>query len=272
MDYAKNKQLLEKFATALADRATSRHLLDLLVADTHFPVSSLWKSEFEFSSIFLRAASEMNACQYDTGQSPAERLPLGKVVCILPGNGPIYTMAKILGPAFLMGNDLVFKLPSRLRRSHRVIIEMVHDFFPNVTVEYPDEKNHKSKMLSDALFDPGVRATIIFGDDTWITPFSRMSKETATKMIFEGPGNDPAVVFPGADLQRAAREILAGTFYNGGQSCSAIKRVYVHRDVHQAFREALLAHVGSFKYGAAEDESVGIGPSQGPRLRQRVVE
>ncbi|KAJ5756418.1 hypothetical protein N7533_005961 [Penicillium manginii] len=60
------------------------------------------------------------------------------------------------------------------------------------------------------------------------------------RVTLELGGNDPAIVFPNVDIEKAASEVVQGCFVFSGQVCVAIKRVYVHENVYQPFLEAMV--------------------------------
>jgi acyl-CoA reductase-like NAD-dependent aldehyde dehydrogenase len=73
-------------------------------------------------------------------------------------------------------------------------------------------------------------------------------------------GKDPAYVRPDADLAHAVANLVDGAFYNAGQSCCGIERIYVHESVHDAFVEAFLALVRRYRLGNPTDPEVDLGP------------
>ena len=73
-------------------------------------------------------------------------------------------------------------------------------------------------------------------------------------------GKDPAYVAADADLAAAAASLIDGSFYNAGQSCCAIERVYCHADVHDEFVERALALVQEYKMGDPLDAATTLGP------------
>ena len=70
----------------------------------------------------------------------------------------------------------------------------------------------------------------------------------------------PAYVRPDVDIETAAAGLAEGAFYNTGQSCCAVERIYVHESVHDAFVKAFVDAVGGFKVGDPFEEGVFIGP------------
>jgi len=73
-------------------------------------------------------------------------------------------------------------------------------------------------------------------------------------------GKDPAYVRPDADLDHAVANLVDGAFYNAGQSCCGIERIYVHADVHDAFVEAYAGLVRRYRLGLPTDPEVDLGP------------
>jgi acyl-CoA reductase-like NAD-dependent aldehyde dehydrogenase len=80
------------------------------------------------------------------------------------------------------------------------------------------------------------------------------------KVQLELGGKDPIYVCDVVDVKAAAAGIADGAFYNTGQSCCSVERVYVHQKIHDAFVDAFVAEVKGFKVGDPLDESSYIGP------------
>src|SRR5439155_12435834 len=77
-------------------------------------------------------------------------------------------------------------------------------------------------------------------------------------------GKDPVYVCDDVDVAHAAPSVAVGAFYNTGQSCCAVERVYVHERIHDAFVEAFLEDVRAFVVGDPTDETTFIGPVTRP--------
>src|SRR6185503_14450272 len=72
-------------------------------------------------------------------------------------------------------------------------------------------------------------------------------------------GKDPVYVRDDVDVESAAAGIADGAFYNTGQSCCSVERIYVHESIHDAFVAAFVAEVKRFKMGDPMDESTYLG-------------
>jgi acyl-CoA reductase-like NAD-dependent aldehyde dehydrogenase len=80
-------------------------------------------------------------------------------------------------------------------------------------------------------------------------------------------GKDPVYVAEDVDVAAAAAATADGAFYNAGQSCCSVERIYVHASIHDAFVEAFVAEVKGFVVGDPMDEKTYIGPlTRAPQL------
>jgi acyl-CoA reductase-like NAD-dependent aldehyde dehydrogenase len=185
------------------------------------------------------------------------RRPLGVVAAITPWNFPLVLAAWKIAPALLAGNTMVLK-PS--------------PYTPLATLKV-------GELLRDVL-PPGVLNVVSGGDDlgSWMTAHPVPRKISFTGSIATGKrvaaaaapdlkrvtlelgGNDPAIVLDDADPAVVAEQIFAQAFANNGQTCSAIKRVYVPDALHDDMVEALAAKARSVKVGDGLDEGVQYGP------------
>ena len=73
-------------------------------------------------------------------------------------------------------------------------------------------------------------------------------------------GKDPAYVRGDADVAEAAEMLVDGSFFNSGQCCCAVERIYVHESVYDAFVAAFVEHVKQYRFGSALDPQINLGP------------
>jgi acyl-CoA reductase-like NAD-dependent aldehyde dehydrogenase len=197
------------------------------------------------------------------------RRPIGVVAAITPWNFPLILAFWKIAPALLAGNTVVLK-PS--------------PFTPVTTLK-------AAEMLQEVL-PPGV-LNVVSGSDqlgAWMTshPVPRKisftgSIETGKKVAaaaapdlkrvtLELGGNDPAIVLDDVDPKTAAKAIFAGAFNNNGQVCSAIKRVYVPRALHDEMVGLLADRANSTKVGDGTDPGTKLGPINNAPQYKRVKE
>lgn len=193
--------------------------------------------------------------------------PCGGVAILMPKNSIGLTIAKAVVGAWLTGNRVVVRFPTQLVHSGPVFGALLRAHLPGIEIA---NECSGPQFLDNALRDPAIEAVVIYGDDTWIDAYRPLAESTRTRVLFEGPGNDPLIVWPDTDLDAAVDAAIRGGLMNGGQSCSAFERFFVHREVHAAFVGRLAARVASMRIGLPDDVATDIGPIASPTVRKRL--
>jgi len=193
--------------------------------------------------------------------------PCGGVAILMPKNSIGFTIAKAVVGAWLTGNRVVVRFPTQLVHSAPVFSELLRTHLPGIEIV---SDCSGPQFLSNALRDAGIQAVVIYGDDSWIDAYRPLAESTRTRVLFEGPGNDPLIVGADADIDAAVDAAIRGGLMNGGQSCSAFERFFVHRDVHANFVGRLAARVAGMRIGPPEQATTDIGPIASPTVRQRL--
>src|SRR3546814_5291388 len=85
-------------------------------------------------------------------------------------------------------------------------------------------------------------------------------------------GNDAAFVMPDVDVEKVAEELFWAAFRNNGQICVATKRMYVHRDIYEPLKDALVAYARTVKVGDGSEQGTQIGPINNAAQYARVLE
>ena len=183
--------------------------------------------------------------------------PLGVVANVSAWNYPYFVGSNVFVPALLTGNAVLYK-PSELCSLTGLAIQ---------------------KLLREAGVPEGVFQTLIGGrelgaalvalavDGVFFTGSyatgKKIAEVVAPRMIrlqLELGGKDPAYVTDDVDVAAVAAAVADGAFYNTGQSCCAVERIYVHERVYPAFVEAFVAEVKKFQLGDPTDDATYIGP------------
>jgi aldehyde dehydrogenase (NAD+) len=205
----------------------------------------------------------------DDRYSETRHVPLGVVGAIAPWNFPMILAMFKVGPALLAGNTMVLK-PS--------------PFTPLSTLKFGE--------LAAELLPPGVLNIVTGGDDLgpWMTSHPGFDKisftgSTATgkrvmqsaaptlkRVTLELGGNDAAIVMPDVDVEKVAEELFWAAFRNNGQICIATKRMYVHEDIYDQLRDALVAYAKTVKVGDGSEQGTQIGPINNKQQYARVLE
>ncbi|MCA9965966.1 MAG: aldehyde dehydrogenase family protein [Anaerolineales bacterium] len=188
-----------------------------------------------------------------------ERRPYGVVAVISPWNYPfILTMQPVI-TALLAGNTVVVK-PSEVTAATGVAMEKLFQRLPELApfVRFV----HGDSRVGAALVQTRPDLIYVTGSVRTGRLITQAAAETMTPVITELGSKDPMIVLDDADITAAARWGVWGAFYNAGQTCVAVERVYVLESVYEPFVQAVLAEVANMKvgYSPAIDNGFDMGP------------
>jgi acyl-CoA reductase-like NAD-dependent aldehyde dehydrogenase len=183
--------------------------------------------------------------------------PLGVVANVSAWNYPYFVGSNVFVPALLTGNSVLYKPSEHATETGLRIAELLHesgvpqDAFV-VVVGGGEVGAAVVDQPIDGLFFTGSYAT---GKKIAETVAGRF-----IKLQLELGGKDPTYVTDDAHVPSAAEGLADGAFYNTGQSCCSVERIYVHKAVAPAFVDAFVAAVKGFKVGDPNDDATYIGP------------
>ncbi|HYU34532.1 MAG TPA: aldehyde dehydrogenase family protein [Thermoanaerobaculia bacterium] len=197
----------------------------------------------------------------------AGREPVGTVAIVFPGNASLSNPVATIGTAFLAGNRVVARFP----RSSRAWADQVEPLLGSHLEGVAFDDRPGPDFMRTALADPEIAVVMVFGDDAWADPYEPLVRDFRKKLIFEGPGKDPFLVLPGADVEKAAQDAVRGGFYNSGQACTSPERFYVHRDLVRDFTDRVVALAHREVVGAPERADTTIGPIVSRRVAGRIA-
>ncbi len=194
------------------------------------------------------------------------REPVGVAVCITPFNFPLNLVAHKIAPALGAGNAVVLKptpeAPMTAYMLAKLFVTSVHAVPDALSVVYGDAE------VGSALVGSPIPRVISF---TGSVPVGRIITQQAgiKKVSLELGGNAATYIDKSADLDVAAQRCAYGAFYNSGQVCISLQRIYVHRDVYEAFAEKMAAQTRTLKVGSPYDEETFMGPLINEEALQR---
>jgi betaine-aldehyde dehydrogenase len=244
---------LEKtHALCTAIRANRDNLVDVAVQDTGF---TRRECNVEIDGILNDLQGFENMIQTFTLRQPV--CESGQAVAlVLPYNGSAWLNTAIIS-IYMMGNPVRVKFASRGSGIARLLESLYQPIFGDtICFDYSDGR----KFLQKAMTDPATPAICLFGSDDYAGQYLDAIKAQGKKFIFEGPGKDPFIVLPGADLEDAARELAYCKYIYAGQTCTAPERVYVHQSIHDDFLELFLDFSRAVKVGDPSDPATEMGP------------
>jgi acyl-CoA reductase-like NAD-dependent aldehyde dehydrogenase len=186
------------------------------------------------------------------------RDPLGVVFVIAPWNYPYLTAVNSVVPALVAGNAVILK--------HSAQTPLCAERFAEAfaTAGLPEGVFQYLHLGHEAALAMIAGGGVDFVAFTGSVPAGHAVQEAAAKRFIgaglELGGKDPAYVRADADLDHAVENLVDGAFFNSGQSCCGIERIYVHADVHDRFVEGFTALTGTYKLGNPLDEDTTLGP------------
>ncbi|MFN3547082.1 MAG: aldehyde dehydrogenase family protein [Mesorhizobium sp.] len=181
--------------------------------------------------------------------------PTGVVGAITPFNYPLNLLCHKLGPAIAAGNAVVAKPSPKAPLAAARLTELALEAgFPKGLFQVVQGGADAALALARAPIDllsftGGPKAGLALKNASGLV-----------RCLMELGGNDPLFVFPDADLDRAVATAVAHRFEIAGQSCAAVKRLFLHRDIEAAFTGRLLEAVAAVRAGDPSSPDNDMGP------------
>ena len=200
----------------------------------------------------LKPANQMLAYK----SSKIVRVPLGVVGIISPWNYPFNIPFVEIVAALMAGNAVISKVATETQMIGRAIEQCI------MAAELPEGLFHHlnipGRMIGDAMLSSGIDKLFFTGSVEVGKELMRKASETLTPVSLELGGNDPMLVFPDADIFRAASGALWAGMTNCGQTCASVERIYVHKDAYQPFVDTLSEMTEALRIGQDVDYSIDI--------------
>ena len=195
--------------------------------------------------------------------------PLGVCGAIVPWNFPLSLLGNKLAPAVVSGNTLVVKPAQTTPLASTRLIEILHE--GGLPANVVNTVLGTGSVVGEALVRHPLVAKIGF---TGATSTGKLVMTGAAQMIkrvtLELGGSDPMIVCADADVDGAVSACSVGRFFNCGQACLAIKRVFLFEEIADEFAEKLVAKVKRLTVGRGVDEGTRLGPLHTAAQREEV--
>ena len=191
--------------------------------------------------------------------------PLGVVANISAWNYPWFVGSNVFVPALLAGNAVLYK-PSEFAALTGVeIARLMYEagvprdaFIPLIG----------GGDVGEALLAQPIDGVFFTGSVPTGRKIAQAVSGRMIKLQLELGGKDPVYVCEDAHIEKAAASLADGAFYNAGQSCCSVERIYVHHGVCDAFLEAFVAEVRKFRRGDPFEDTTYIGPlTRAPQIK-----
>src|SRR2546423_310516 len=188
------------------------------------------------------------------------RRPIGVCGAIVPWNFPITLMGTKVGPALAAGNTVIVKPASTTPLTTIRIIELMNQAgIPNGVLNVVTGPG--GIVGEELLVNPKVRRIAFTGESATGKHVAAVACGDFKRVTLELGGSDPMIVCDDADIQKAITGAMVGRFWNAGQACLAVKRLFVFDKVYDEFINGLIGKVSRYEVGD------GMTKAEKPRIR-----
>jgi acyl-CoA reductase-like NAD-dependent aldehyde dehydrogenase len=204
------------------------------------------------------AENALSDIQVTPGQRFIRREPLGVVLVVAPWNYPWLTSVNAVVPAVLAGNSVVLKMAQQTP----LVAERYAEAFkaaglPEGVFQYLHMDHEQTARV---IRDERIAFVAFTGSVEGGHAVQRAAAERFIATGLELGGKDPAYVRADADLASAVENLVDGSYFNSGQSCCGVERIYVHRSVYQPFVDGFVDLTRQYRLGNPLDKQTTLGP------------
>jgi succinate-semialdehyde dehydrogenase/glutarate-semialdehyde dehydrogenase len=192
------------------------------------------------------------------GRAIVRTSSVGPILGVMPWNFPVYQVARFVAPNLILGNPILLKHARSCTRTALIIAAIVADagaptgVYENLVVT--------TDQIQTIIADPRVHGVSLTGSEEAGRAVAEQAGRHLKKCVLELGGSDPFIVLPDADLDRALEFAATGRFANGGQSCTAAKRIIVHSQIWDEFLPAFIERAQQWATGDPLDPATKLGP------------
>jgi len=196
------------------------------------------------------------------------RKPIGVVGSITPWNWPLMIAIWHVVPAIRAGNTVVIKPSPYTPLSTLRMVEILNEVLPPGVLNCVTGEDELGQWMSE---HSGIQKIIFTGSINTGKKVMGSSAPSLKRLTLELGGNDAGIVLDDVDPAAVAPGIIGGAFINNGQTCAALKRLYVHESVYDELCEKLVEAVSGVPMGNGLDEANEQGPIQNKMQFEKVT-
>jgi succinate-semialdehyde dehydrogenase/glutarate-semialdehyde dehydrogenase len=204
------------------------------------------------------------------GDALVVREPLGICGAIIPWNMPVIIMGWKTGPALLAGNTVVLKPASTTPLTNLRLARILDEAgLPSGVLNVV---TGSGGVVGEAMVKhPGIKKISFTGNCTTGQRIRELASEHLKDITLELGGSDPMIVMDDADIEKTVDGALRGRFYNAGQTCTAVKRLYIHEKIAEEFLQKLKARTSALNVGNGLGPKTDMGPLNSAEQRERII-
>ena len=252
--------LLKALADAMEERR--QDFIDTMVAEQGKPRVEA-AQEVDYSIAFIRHFAGLRLPEKDIrmqgGRVELRHRPLGVVAGISPWNFPLLIPAAKIAPALVTGNTMVMKPAPTTPILTLMLGELAAAILPAGVLNVITDQNDLGDLLTS---HPDIAKVTFTGSTATGRRIMASAAPTLKRLTLELGGNDAAIVLEDVNVEETAERIFNAAFFNTGQACLAIKRVYVADTIYDAFSEAIARRAREAVVGPGNDPASRFGPLQ----------
>jgi acyl-CoA reductase-like NAD-dependent aldehyde dehydrogenase len=262
------------YQSARKVREQYKDLARLLTLEQGKPLRESMDEVRGFANI-LEFYAGISACQNGeairlgtSGDCIVIRKPLGICGAIIPWNMPVLIMGWKTGPALLAGNTLVLKPASSTPLTNLKLGQILEEagLPPGVL----NIVTGSGESVGTAIVrNPEIRKLSFTGEYETGRKIKQLAGSALKDIVLELGGSDPMIVMPDADIDKAVEGVVKARFYNAGQTCNAVKRLYVHEKIASVFVRKLRDRVEGLTVGNGLGSKIDIGPMNNAEQREK---
>lgn len=266
LSYEARREKLMQLADAV--EANGGEFMELLTKEQGKPMKGFADlgSGFEFGGTlaWMRGTASMDLApeviqDNDVARIELHRKPLGVVGSITPWNYPLLIGVWHMIPALLTGNTVVIKPSEMTPLSTLRFGELAKDILPAGVLNVVAGDGEIGAAMSG---HEDINKIVFTGSTPTGKAIMKSASDNLKRLTLELGGNDAGIVLADADIEASAPKIFATSFINNGQTCAALKRLYVHESVHDQLCDALTNMANAMKTGNGMAEESDFGPLQ----------
>ncbi len=186
------------------------------------------------------------------------REPLGVVLVMAPWNYPYLASVNTVVPAIVAGNSVILKVSQQTPRVAEHYADAFKEAGLPVGVFQYLHASHDD--LAKLIADRRIRFVSFTGSVAGGAAVQRAASAQFIATNLELGGKDPAYVRPDAPLVATIENLVDGTYFNAGQSCCAVERIYVHQDIYPQFVEGFVQLTREYCLDNPLDPDTTLGP------------
>ena len=271
LSHAERSAYLHKAADAV--KASAEALAQLLAREVGKPLNGP-NARFEAGACegWLRANADFEIEEEvlvddDSGKAVMSYVPIGVVGAIGPWNWPMMISVWQLAPSLRMGNTVVLKPSEHTPLSVQALVAVLNQALPEHVLQVVPGAGDIGQAVSE---HPGIDKIMFTGSTMTGQAIMRSAATDMKRVTLELGGNDAGIVLDDINVQDMAQDIFWGAFINTGQTCAALKRLYVPAALYDELVEALAKIAAETPMGQGVSEDNVLGPLQN-EAQQKIV-